>query len=408
MTENESETQRRFLERLIVANPDLERLESLIRKFNLFVAIGVVHHEVRHSTFLAYLLDPNQNHGLGSLFLKRFLQAAMASNPLPGFTPVDIEVWLAEGVKTLSEWQNIDITLRDDANRIAVIIENKIDSTEHSNQLQRYFETSENEFRGWTIARIYLTPEGELATDPRYAAMSYAQVCVVLEQITSTNSYSVDDDVRIGLRHYAEMLRRYVVAESEISDLCRRIYEQHREALDLIYEHRPDRQSFVHQLLEALITGNPELELDTSSKSVVRFWVKKIDAPLLRQSENWTPSKRILLFEFDNGPRELKLRLYIGPGPSHLREKLYDIARTKKPLKPLDAFRPKWNAIFNCHFIRAESYEKPESEFEEIVNKQWRQFLATDLPAIVAIVEAERWIFDESVSNDGGVSERLL
>jgi hypothetical protein len=131
--------------------------------------------------------------------------------------------------------------------------------------------------------------------------------------------------------------------------------------------------------------------------------VKKIDAPLLRQSENWTPSKRILLFEFDNGPRELKLRLYIGPGPSHLREKLYDIARTKKPLKPLDAFRPKWNAIFNCH-LRAESYEKPESEFEEIVNKQWRQFLATDLPAIVAILEAERWSFDEP-SNHSGVSE---
>jgi hypothetical protein len=171
---------------LIVANPDLERLESLIRQFNLFVAMGVVHHEVRHSTFLAYLLDPNQNHGLGSLFLKRFLQATMASIPLVGFTPVDIEVWRAEGVKTLREWQNIDITLRDDANRIAVIIENKIDSTEHSNQLQHYFETSENEFRGWTIARIYLTPEGDLATDPRYAAMSYAQVCVVLEQITST------------------------------------------------------------------------------------------------------------------------------------------------------------------------------------------------------------------------------
>ena len=159
------------------------------------------------------------------------------------------------------------------------------------------------------------------------------------------------------------------MAESDISDLCRRIYEQHREALELIYEHRPDRQSFVHQLLEALITGNSELELDTSSKSVVRFWVKKIDAPLLRQSENWTPSKRILLFEFDNNPRELKLRPYIGPGPSHLREKLYAIA-SKKPLKPLDAFRPKWNAIFNCYFIRAESYEKPESEFAEIVNKQ--------------------------------------
>ncbi len=387
--------QRKLLERLVVGNPDLERLELLLRKFNLFVAMGVVYHEVRHSNFLAYLFDPRQNHGLGSLFLKRFLQSAMAGDSQPGFTPIDIEVWRAEGLEVLREWKNIDVTLRDHANHVAVIIENKIASSEHSNQLQRYFEVSEHELRGWTIARIYLTPDGEPPTDSRYIAMSYAKVCDVLEALASPDAYAMSNEVRIGLRHYAEMLGRHVVAESEISQLCRRIYEQHREALDLIYEHRPDRRSTTSQFLEVLVREHPELEIDTATKSLVRFWVKRLDAPLLRQSEKWTPSKRILLFEFDNGPQQLNLWLYIGPGPADLRRKLYDVALSKKPLKPLDAFRPKWNAIFNLPLMRADSYEKPQPEFEETLRAQWSQFVANDLPAIIAIFETERWIFQD-------------
>ena len=389
--------QRKLLERLVVGNADLERLESLLKKFNLFVALDVVHQEVRHSNFLAYLLNPRQNHGLGNLFLKRFLQAALADDPRPGFAPVDIEVWRSDATEVLQEWQDVDITIRDEASRIAVIIENKIDSTEHSNQLQRYFEVSENEFRGWTIVGLYLTPDGERPSDPRYAAVSYAKVCAVLEQLALPNLYTISDEVRIGLRHYSEMLWRYVVAESEISELCRRIYEQHREAMDLIYEHRPDRQTAIRQLLEALVTKSSELELDACIKSAVRFWVKKLDAPSLRQGENWTPSKRILMFEISNGPQEMKLRLYIGPGPVELRQRLYDMAKLKKPLKPLDSFRAKWNCIFNRNLMGAASYEKPLEEFEETLKAQWENFLTTDLPAIIAIVESERWIFEEGI-----------
>jgi hypothetical protein len=80
-----------------------------------------------------------------------------------------------------------------------------------------------------------------------------------------------------------------------------------------------------------------------------------------------------------------------------LRHKLYDMAHDKKPLKPLDAFRPKWNTIFNRQFMRAESYEKPQDEFEETLKTHWHHFLTTDLPAIIAIVESERWIFEEGV-----------
>ncbi len=49
------------LEHLVVGNEDLERLEALLDQFNIFEAIGVVNQELRHSDFLAYLLDPRGN-----------------------------------------------------------------------------------------------------------------------------------------------------------------------------------------------------------------------------------------------------------------------------------------------------------------------------------------------------------
>jgi len=297
----------------------------------------------------------------------------------------------------LREWQGIDIAIRDEASRIAVVIENKIDSTEHSDQLHRYFDLSEKEFPDWRIIGIYLTPEGDRPSDARYVAVSYSKVCAVVEQLAAPTLYAINDEVRLGLRHYAEMLRRYVVAESEISELCRRIYEQHREALDLIYEHRPDRQSAVRQLLEGLVAECSELELDGCSKSYVHFWVKKLDAPSLRQSEGWTPTKRVLLFEFVNDPQELWLRLYIGPGPIEIRRRLYEMAQTKKPLKPSDRLRDKWNCIFSRNLMRATSYQKTPEEFERTLRSQWDLFLTHDLPAIVAAIKSERWIFEEPI-----------
>ena len=69
------------LESFIIGNIELEKLEDELSEVNFFVAIGAVRSEMRHSNFLAFLLDPAQSHGLGDLFLKRFLQRALVESP---------------------------------------------------------------------------------------------------------------------------------------------------------------------------------------------------------------------------------------------------------------------------------------------------------------------------------------
>jgi hypothetical protein len=178
------------LEALVVENPDLERLEALLDQFNIFESVGAVRQELRHSDFLAFLLNPQQPHGLGDVFLRRFLQRTLRVFT-PGeapVTPIDLDVWSLDGTITLREWQNVDILVLDEAHNLAVLIENKIGTYEHSNQLQRYYETVQAHYPAWHIVAIYLTPEGDSPSDPRYVPVDYALICDVLEQLAESRS----------------------------------------------------------------------------------------------------------------------------------------------------------------------------------------------------------------------------
>lgn len=65
------ESPRQLLERLVVDNPELERLEATVDSFNPFVAMRWTRQETRHSTFLAWLLNPRETHGLVGAFLDK-------------------------------------------------------------------------------------------------------------------------------------------------------------------------------------------------------------------------------------------------------------------------------------------------------------------------------------------------
>lgn len=112
------------------------------------------------------------------------------------------------------------------------------------------------------------------------------------------------------------------MAESEIAELCRRIYRKHAQAIDLIIEHRPDQQATLRDFLEELIKSRPGLILDHSSKQYVRFALKDWDVPALQAGQGWTRSGRMRLFECQNLPESLKLKLIIGPGAARDTRKI--------------------------------------------------------------------------------------
>ncbi len=197
-TTNEQSGELSALEALVVDNPDIERLEVLLGQFNIFEALRAVRQEVRHSDFLAYLLDPTQNHGLGDEFARRLLQKALTlanTQPLP-LSPIDLDIWSLNELVVQREWQNIDLLLSDEPHRLAVIIENKIDSSEHSDQLERYLGIVRQHHPEWNILGLYLSPDGDAPSHETYIPLDYATVCKIVERLIESRSSTIGADIR--------------------------------------------------------------------------------------------------------------------------------------------------------------------------------------------------------------------
>ena len=81
------------LERFVAENDALLQLETRIGRFNIFDALGVVNAELRHSNFLAWLLDPAESHGLGGLFLRAVLMDLLLQTPTSQrlFSPIVLD-----------------------------------------------------------------------------------------------------------------------------------------------------------------------------------------------------------------------------------------------------------------------------------------------------------------------------
>jgi hypothetical protein len=384
------------LQDLVVHNPELERLESLLDRFNIFEALGAVHQEVRHSDFLAFLLNPRQNHGLGDLFVKRLLQEAIAqadfSQPV---TPIDLDIWDLDDIEVRREWQSIDILILDGLHQLVVIIENKIYSGEHNDQLKRYNQVVKQHYPSYRVLGLFLTPEGEEASDPNYITISYALICRLVEDIIQTRETTLGRDVLALMNHYVEMLRRYIVGESEIEKLCQQIYRKHQRALDMIYEYRPDQQAAIKDFLCELVEANPQMELDHASKSYIYFIPKSWDSSALRMGQGWTRSGRMLLLAFTNLQDSLKLTLALGPGPDETRQKLFEVISHNEPpfKRSFRALGRMWSTVYSRNFLTKTSYqEKTTEELQEEIKRRWNEFLDHELPKMenVMLSEIER------------------
>ena len=396
---------RRALEAFVVENADLETLAGLLDQFNIFEAVGVARQELRHSDFLAFLLDPRQNHRLGDAFVQRLLQRVLvAARGLgPPLSPVHLDAWDLGRLAVRREWRNIDLLLVDETNWLVVVIENKIGSTEHSGQLARYLRAVGAEFpqSAWRHLAVYLTPDGEAPSEAGFLPADYGLVADAVEAVAESRRPALDPAVHALMVHYARMLRRHVVTDSEVADLCRRIYERHRRALDLIFEHRPDRLADVQAVLLRLVRSRGDLVPDQSSKQAVRFGHAAWEE--LPRGKGWTRSGRLVLFEFHNAADRLDLRLWVGPGPAEARRRLIELATARQPPFAVPKRRASetqfYKSIFARSFLRPEDYEGATlSDIEARIGARWEEFVVRDLPALVGPIEEEAATIEASVA----------
>jgi hypothetical protein len=382
---------------------ELERIQSLLNRFNVFETIGFVSQELMHSRFLAFLLDPRQNHGLGSLFLKRVLREMLSctdETPLPTFFENLDQINLDETL-VRREHQQVDILLTNKDHKLAVIIENKIWTTEHSDQLDRYYQQVMKDYPGWQVLGIYLTPFGDIPSHRAYLPLSYGVVCDIVESIREDRDCALSPNVWMTMENYTDMVRRNIVGDAEVANLSRSIYQKHKRAFDLIFKYRPDVQAETRDLLEALVMAEPRVDLDKGEKSKIRFGIRKWDTPNLVMRDMGSEFGRILEFQLWNFPPSLEVVLFITGGSEETRRNLFDMVKRNPNLLRVIRSWGSWSMIFKRRLLGPRMYEDAtEEERTQEIHRQWAAFLEEDLPRIEAALKKESWIW-ESVEADG-------
>ena len=251
------------LERFILNNPELDRLEGMLGEFNLFETLNLVHAEIRHSNVLAWLLNPLGNHGLGTYFLNLFLKHFISENKtlIDNLTVFDIELFNFNDVEIRREWRNLDILviIKEPDKSLVIGIENKIKSSEHSNQLIRYREIIEKEFPNSQKLYVFLTPENTIPGDDSWINFNYSTVSELIDDTTVYKKDLLNENILDFIEHYNIILKRYIVGNSEIEKICKQIYKRHKAALDLIFQYKPDIESNISDKIQALISSDDDL-----------------------------------------------------------------------------------------------------------------------------------------------------
>lgn len=249
----------------------LDALSKWTNDFNIFDVLKISRTEIRHSNLLSWLIDPNENHGLGDSFLYGII--VLLSKELDQKTALHLLSSDLYSYNVFREWNHIDILLISNQNRVVLAIENKVGAHEHNSgnseesQLITYKNKITAQYYDYKKIYIYLTPDGEEPSDNDWITLNYSDVVTVLEKVYSSKANQLGSEVSLLIKNYIDNIKKNITMDQELINLCNSIYNKHRRALDLIFENRDDVVSQISNNCKSIIEQIPGVTFDNSSKS---------------------------------------------------------------------------------------------------------------------------------------------
>jgi len=183
-------------------------------RFNIFRALNLERKEDDlHTPILAYLLNPLAQHGQGDLFLRHFFEVIRKRQR--GLSEAHLLSgghWTVQREYYLGSGGIADLLVENARKKYVVLIENKIDTDDHDDQIPRYHQWLADHRRDyeWRLL-VYLTPDGRhplSCKDCRYLTVSYRKEIVgflaaALREVSAR-------PVREVVRQYLVILRDWV------------------------------------------------------------------------------------------------------------------------------------------------------------------------------------------------------
>lgn len=234
-------------EALFVNNRNLDRISAHLNRFNPIRVMRMQAMEIRHSAILAWLLDPNENHGFDDEFLRAFLAQALVGSKKAKLSALHVSQADLRDAEVQREKRNMDIFIASPSCGWAFIIENKFHSKQSDGQLFKYLERARKDAReagrAFTHQGIFLTLHDEAPNDDatdQYVSLKYSELCEILSSVMTAREDRMGNEVRQFLEHYLDVIREATDMSDDqkvMANLARQLYRTHKKALDFIMEH---------------------------------------------------------------------------------------------------------------------------------------------------------------------------
>lgn len=381
----------------LILSDRFREISAELDQFCPFDAMRISHSEIRHSNFLSYMLDPFAPHGLGDAPLKTFLDSLMATSGDHSLR-LQLDLQGTERVEILREFRGIDLVIHlpELADGVTIIIEIKVDSKEHGNQLARYEATALAEWPNGESRFFLLSPTGMEASRDFWVPVSFPEAFDGFLAIAE-NTELGHPNSRQMLRSYVAMLRREFVPNENLERVAREIWKRHSGALDYLASQKPSPMRDVSSLLQAETSLNEMLtriseqsgltvRATSSSNTFLRLYVSEWDELEGMKSSLHTQCGHILMCEIELYGERVHIRIQMMPGDAEARLRIFeaianepdlDMGRCKKLTGQFTRFASK--TIKRVKNID-EFNEEDIKDLAEFSRREIERFLVKHLP----------------------------
>jgi hypothetical protein len=316
------------LEEFVAHNDKLELLEAKLGEFNPLRVLKMESYEIRHSNILAWLLGPNENHGLGDKFLKKFLVELAIS---PEDTSLPLSITQIQGmnffdVQILREDRNTDILIISKINKLILLIENKVYANPSSAQIKNYAADLKKNYPNYQIVPVLLTLTADSVDPSDFSCLilTYEHVFSIIKSIVDLYKGNLNSKVLDFISFYLKSLGVITMQDNnEIVKLCKEIYKQHKDAIDTINEY--GKTSSLGTVFDEFSKKNPLVETYRNNSN---FWFlpEEFKNKVPKFCEGWC-SEYAFSYWFCFSTKENWLGLIIEVGPIKDSKKRVDFIR---------------------------------------------------------------------------------
>ena len=232
---------------------DFEYLRKLYETPNCFTIMGDKRREEWHSNFVCWLLDPNENHGLGKFPLVKFLDLVESKCEELNIDKTDVENMKFK--KESSAKDQTDNKGRMDilgtSTSLILVIENKIKASENSKndkpQSDVYFDSCEQEYKN--RQRVYVLLKASSYTSLENKNFIHVTYQDLLDEVIKP-AYEKCEELK--LEDTKSVLKQYALdisnpfSDPQLAyankDLSENIFKKHEEIISKIRQTMSDKK----------------------------------------------------------------------------------------------------------------------------------------------------------------------